>query len=162
MTGEPLMAQDLLETLVGDWEGVYNLWLEPGTLRGESAVRATIRSVLKGRYVVHDYEWADQGAPQQGTMLLGQDGESVWQMAWVDTWRTGRSIMSCTGAASPEATGLGSYDSGDEALGLAHYLGDAGPRPSRRHRMECLAWGQGRQGDRDDVRAPRIVRVCVP
>ncbi len=102
MTGEPLMAQDLLETLVGDWEGVYNLWLEPGTLRGESAVRATIRSVLKGRYVVHDYEWADQGAPQQGTMLLGQDGESVWQMAWVD---------------SPEATGLGSYDSGDEHWG---------------------------------------------
>jgi hypothetical protein len=74
----------------------------------ESPARATIRPVLDGRYVVHDYGWADQGAPQHGTMLLGSDGDGVWHMAWIDTWHTGRSIMACKGEAGPDATMLGS------------------------------------------------------
>jgi hypothetical protein len=81
-----MSQQDLLTALVGEWDGVYRLWLEPGVLRSESPARATIRPVLGGRYVVHDYVWADRGAPQHGTMLLGSDGDDVWNMAWIDTW----------------------------------------------------------------------------
>jgi hypothetical protein len=55
--------QDLLTALVGEWDGVYRLWLEPGVLGSESPARATIRPVLDGRYVVHDYVWADQALP---------------------------------------------------------------------------------------------------
>lgn len=74
------MSQDLLDAVVGEWEGVYELWLEPGALRSESSARASIHPVLEARYVVHDYEWADQGAPQQGTMLqLGRDRGAAWQ-----------------------------------------------------------------------------------
>ena len=80
-----MSQQELLTALVGEWDGVYRLWLQPGVLRSESPARATIRPVLGGRYVVHDYVWADRGAPQHGTMLLGSDGDDVWHMAWIDT-----------------------------------------------------------------------------
>ncbi len=111
------MSENLIEALVGEWEGVYKLWLEPGVLRSESPARASIRAVLAGRYVVVDYHWADRGAPQEGTMLLGCDGEDAWQMAWVDTWHTSRSIMSCTGGAGADLSILGSYDHADEQWG---------------------------------------------
>ena len=34
------MSRDLLAALVGEWNGTYRLWLEPGTLRTEGPRRA--------------------------------------------------------------------------------------------------------------------------
>ncbi len=112
MTGETL-----LDALVGEWNGTYKLWLEPGVLRSESTTRASICPVLEGRYVVHDYRWSDQDAPQRGTMLLGRDRDDLWHMAWADTWHTGLSIMSCVHTSGADATVLGSYEAGDQQWG---------------------------------------------
>jgi Protein of unknown function (DUF1579) len=114
---EPLAPQDLLTAMVGDWEGVYRLWLEPGVLRGESPTRATIYPVLHGRYVSQDYEWADQGILQQGTMLLGRDNDGVWNMAWVDTWHTAGAVMPFKGQDGSGADVLGSYGGNGEQWG---------------------------------------------
>jgi len=139
-----MSQQDLLTALVGVWDGVYRLWLEPGVLRSESPARATIRPVLDGRYVVHDYEWADQGAPQHGTMLLGSDGDDVWPVAWIDTWHTGRSIMPCKGDAGPDATVLGSYAGGGETWGWR----TTWAMPDADH-LVVTAWNLSPQGQQD-------------
>jgi hypothetical protein len=114
---EYLMSQELLTASLGEWEGIYRLWLEPGVLRSESPARGSIRPVIGGRYVVHDYEWADQGTPQQGTMMLGRDGEDAWQLAWVDTFHTGVAIMSSTGEAVTDAAVQGNYGGDGEQWG---------------------------------------------
>jgi hypothetical protein len=114
---EPLLGEDLLTAMVGEWEGTYRVWLEPGVLRSESPSRATIAPMLHGRYVAQDYEWADQGALQQGTMLLGSDGDGVWHMAWVDTWHTASSIMPCRGEAGGAAEVVGTYEGAGEQWG---------------------------------------------
>jgi Protein of unknown function (DUF1579) len=144
-TEEAIMSQqDLLTALVGEWGGIYRLWLEPGVLRSESPARATIRPVLDGRYVVHDYGWADQGAPQHGTMLLGSDGDGVWHMAWIDTWHTGRSIMACKGEAGADATMLGSYDGGGQTWGWR----TTWAMPDADH-LVVMAWNLSPQGQED-------------
>lgn len=139
-----MSERDLLTALVGEWDGIYRLWLEPGVLRSESPARATIRPVLDGRYVVHDYEWADQGAPQHGTMLLGFDSDGVWHMAWIDTWHTGRSIMACKGDAGPDGTVLGSYGGGGQTWGwrTTWAMSDA-------DHLVVTAWNLSPQGQED-------------
>jgi hypothetical protein len=114
---KPLATQDLLTAMVGEWEGTYRVWMEPGVLHSESPSRAVVYPVLHGRYVVQDYEWADQGALQQGTMLLGCDTDAAWHMAWVDTWHTGSSIMLSNGQDGSTAVVLGSYGGNGEQWG---------------------------------------------
>jgi hypothetical protein len=139
-----MSRQEFLAALVGDWEGVYKLWLEPGVLRGESPARGTVRPALEGQYVVHDYAWADEGTPQQGTMLLGTDCDGGWQMAWIDTWHTGRSIMPCKGEAGPDATVTGSYGGDRETWGWRTTL----TMPDSDH-LIVTAWNISPQGQAD-------------
>jgi hypothetical protein len=117
MSWEVLVIPELLKASVGEWEGVYKLWLEPGVLRSESPTRGSIRSLLDGRYIAYDYDWADQGAAQRGTMLFGRDGGNAWQLAWVDTFHTGLSIMSSTGGPTTDAVVQGSYGGDGEQWG---------------------------------------------
>ena len=111
------MSRDLIAALVGDWNGTYRLWFEPGPLRTEGPTRGTGRAVLGGRFVALDYEWTDLDGPQQGSMLLGRTDEGTWQLAWVDTWHTGHLIMFCTGQS----------DADDGAGGSAEVLTSYGP-----------------------------------
>jgi hypothetical protein len=90
-------TRDLLGLLVGEWAGTYRLWLEPHVLRTESPSVCVGRPVLIERFVSLDYSWSDIDTPQLGNMLLGCTDEGVWEMAWVDSWHTGMSMMFCTG-----------------------------------------------------------------
>jgi hypothetical protein len=63
--------------------------------------------MLDGRFVALDYDWIDADGPQLGSMLLGCGEDDKWQMAWVDSWHTGTSIMFCEGG--PEADVVGTY-----------------------------------------------------
>ena len=107
-TSSAVSARDeLLAALVGEWSGTYRLWLEPGELRTETPTRCTGRPVLDGRFAALDYDWIDADGPQLGSMLLGCSEDGEWQMAWVDSWHTGTSIMYCVGG--PEADVVGTY-----------------------------------------------------
>lgn len=86
--------------MVGDWEGTYLLWLRPDELTSESPTHAAVRPVLGGRFVGYDYEWAVNGEPQQGSMLVGCTAAGVLQAAWVDTWHNGDDIMFCASSAA--------------------------------------------------------------
>jgi hypothetical protein len=108
-------GREMIAALVGEWNGTYRLWLEPGKLRTQSSTRCTGRSVLEGRFVAVDYSWTDDDGPQRGSMLLGRTDEGTWEMAWIDTWHTGTSMLFCVGG--PDADMLGSYGPSDEPWG---------------------------------------------
>ena len=114
-SGGAIAAREMITALVGEWNGTYRLWLEPDELRTEGPTRCIGRSLLAGRFVALDYDWVDGHDPQLGSMLLGCSDEGRWEMAWVDSWHTGTSMMFCVGG--PDADVLGAYGRSDERWG---------------------------------------------
>ena len=112
---EPGGAHHALGALVGEWEGPHRLWIQPGDLHEETVMRGTIRALLGGAFVVHDYSWSVDGEPQEGVALLGFDlrrGEFV--SSWIDSWHNGTALMQMTGTATGRPVAVvGSYDAPD-------------------------------------------------
>ncbi len=84
----------------GSWQGTYHLYLYPDQ-HHTSASRATVIPVLGGRFARVDYDWAYDGAPQEGSLLLGaEEATGAVTAVWIDTWHMGDGIMICPGAAN--------------------------------------------------------------
>lgn len=109
-------ARELLEGMVGEWQGRYRVWLEPPAVHTDCRSMLHIEPVLKGRFVSGDYDWssgalpegtegAGDGQAETGSFMLGQTTGGDWQMAWVDSWHQGDSILFCTGGPEPKVTG---------------------------------------------------------
>ena len=58
----------LLPRLVGSWEGTARTWFRPGELGDESRVCGTIRTVLGGRFALHEYHAA------MGQLIVEHEG----------------------------------------------------------------------------------------
>ncbi|MCY1073541.1 DUF1579 domain-containing protein [Archangium lansingense] len=83
-----------LAQLAGEWEGTTKTWFEPDKLADESPWRGTIRPVVGGRFVMHEYEGSMQGKPLSGVAIYGYHVDSDrFEMAWVDSFHTGTSIL---------------------------------------------------------------------
>ena len=111
-------AADVLAALRGEWTGVYRLWLEPGDLRADCPSTLRAEPVLDGRFVSLAYTWEVDGGPQAGQMLLGPGP----QMAWVDPWHNGGSIMFSEAVAGSDGDEggfnvVGSYGPADAPWG---------------------------------------------
>ncbi|HUR49437.1 MAG TPA: DUF1579 family protein [Acidimicrobiales bacterium] len=109
-------ARDLLSGIVGEWQGRYRVWLEPPAVHTDCRSMLHIEPLLDGRFVSGDYDWASGGAtehapssvegqPQTGSFMLGCSTAGEWQMAWVDSWHNGDSILFSTGGPEPKVTG---------------------------------------------------------
>jgi len=111
-------AHHWLASLVGDWEGTTRTWFEPGKLGDESPTRGTMRAVLGGRFVVHEYDGTLLGEPLHGMTLYGCHLESGrWQSAWIDDRHMGTGIMFSEGARTEEGFSvLGQYDDPSQTL----------------------------------------------
>ena len=123
----------------GSWAGTARLWLQPGVLAGEDAVTGTVDGFHGGRWTRHEYETTIDGKRETGTALLGfQLIGRLWQVAWLDTWHTGSSIMFFEGVVEPDAGALSvlgsypdvegppwgwrtSFEPGDDTLLVRHY-----------------------------------------
>ncbi|TSC25854.1 DUF1579 domain-containing protein [Corallococcus sp. Z5C101001] len=107
-----------LSQLVGAWEGVARTWFEPDTVADESPITGTIRGVLDGRFVVHEYTSAMGGKPLSGMATLGYhlDG-GHFTMVWVDTFHVGTDILNSVGTpgVSDRFSVLGSYFTGEQS-----------------------------------------------
>jgi hypothetical protein len=107
-------AHHLLERLVGSWAGTTRTWFQPDELADESPTRGRFRSVLDGRFVVHEYESAMQGKPTSGMAILGYHLDAGrFTMAWVDSYAMGTATMHAEGEPRSEGAGfsvLGHYD----------------------------------------------------
>lgn len=114
-----------LARMAGEWEGTYRLWFEPDMLAAESSQRGSLRPVLGGRFLVHEYEWEFDGRRYAGVALIGYHiDERRWECAWVDSFHTGSSILfsqtashNAQGAEPPHFTVLGSYGDGQTPPG---------------------------------------------
>ena|SRR5688572_14121516 len=83
-----------LMSLEGKYSGITKVWFEPGVQGDESPCSGTLRSVLDGRFLLHEYEGSLQGKPIQGIALYGCSlGDNKLQTAWVDSFHNGTAIM---------------------------------------------------------------------
>lgn len=83
-----------LARMAGTWEGVCRLWFERDMLAAEAIQRGTLRPILRGRFLQHDYTWTFDERPQAGIALLGHHiDEQRWECAWADSFHTGSSMM---------------------------------------------------------------------
>ena len=105
-------ALDILLACAGRWRGTNRLQ-DPNTNAPEqSSSTATITRLLGGKFIRLDYTWAYQGAPQEGSLLIGHDaGAGVVTAHWIDTWHMGNKVMACQGAVEKNGaiTVRGSY-----------------------------------------------------
>lgn len=94
-------AVEALIAAAGRWRGTNTLQ-DPFSGRPEASPSAAeVTPILGGRFARIDYTWAYQGAPQEGSLLVGFDpktGEGAGH--WIDTWHMGRAILACKGAGS--------------------------------------------------------------
>lgn len=94
MFDEPTSVHTDLGRLEGNWEGTVRTWFEPGKLADEQPVRGTMRPVLDGRFMLHEYETVLSGSPCKGLALYGFDAQSNrYQTAWIDSCHNGTAIM---------------------------------------------------------------------
>lgn len=90
-----------LSRLMGEWQGQTRTWFEPGKLGDESEWRGTIRPILDGRFVMHEYEGALQGEPLQGVAIYGYYlAFERYESAWVDSFHMGTGMMLSEGKAT--------------------------------------------------------------
>lgn len=106
----------LLARMAGAWAGMTRIWYEPGQApASEERQRGTLRSVLGGRFLLHEYATTIDGVAHQGVALIGRHlDEDTCEIAWVDSFHTGTSIITSVAAAGATKgfSALGSYGDG--------------------------------------------------
>ena len=104
-----------LAAMAGHWQGTTRVWFEadqPPVM--EVVQHGTLRSVLGGRFLLHEYRYGEGEQAGEGIALFGLHlDEQSFENAWVDPFHTGTSILFST--AAEDGTGfkvLGSYGDG--------------------------------------------------
>ena len=111
----PMQHKELLQQLVGKWEGSCHTWFEPGKLADESRVSGEFVEVLDGRFVRHTYESTIQGKPRHGEELIAFNSmTNVFQVSWVDDFHMNYAIMFSQGSLVNHGFSVrGEYDVGE-------------------------------------------------
>jgi hypothetical protein len=100
-----------LARLAGEWKGTAKTWFEPDKLGDESPVTGTMKLIMGGRFIMHEYKGSMQGQPLEGLAIYGYHlGLKKFQSAWIDSFHNGSAIMfSESTKGSGEMNVLGSY-----------------------------------------------------
>ena len=102
--GAPGEHHRQLNALIGDWEGVFRLWIEPGGPPMESRGTVSRMWVLGGRYIHEavDAEAFGGGGAFHGIGYIGFNNvDGRYETVWLDNQSTGVSIE--TGTYDPES-----------------------------------------------------------
>jgi hypothetical protein len=115
--GKRVMPRDYLKSLVGSWEGTCQTWIKPGKLADESRVKGTIRPLLDGRLVRHEYVGTMQGKPRHGEETIGFSSMAKrFQISWIDDFHMSDGILFSEGEATARGfTVKGKYAMGPDA-----------------------------------------------
>lgn len=103
-----------LARMAGQWQGRFRLWFTPGEPADDTVQRGSIRVLLGGRVLVHEYSGQCNGEPMEGVALIAYHlDESRYESAWAESFGTGTALMYSTGASGdPRLSVLGSYADG--------------------------------------------------
>ena len=106
--------QELLESLVGTWEGTVRTWFRPGQLADESSVKGQIKPILGGRFVRHTYQGSMKGKPRTGEETIAfNPAMRKFQVSWFDDFHMSYGILFSEG----EPADKGFSVSGQYSLG---------------------------------------------
>lgn len=100
-----------LSRLVGEWKGTAKTWFDPNKLEDESPVSGTMKLILDGKFILHEYKGSFGGKPITGMAILGYHlGLQKYQCAWIDSFHNGSAIMFSEGKkGGKDISVLGSY-----------------------------------------------------
>jgi hypothetical protein len=100
-----------LDRLAGTWEGTTKTWFDPSKLEDESPIKGTMKLVLDGRFIQHNYTSSFGDKPITGMAIIGFHLElQKFQCAWIDSFHNGSAIMFSEGKKSDNNISvLGSY-----------------------------------------------------
>jgi hypothetical protein len=103
------------QSFVGNWEGHTITWFEPGVIADRSPMAGTIRPILGGRFLLHEYSGTLSGDAFEGMSIYGFDiASSTFQAAWIDNFHMGTGIMLSGGSVIEKGFSvLGSYGGPD-------------------------------------------------
>ncbi len=83
-----------LSRLAGTWQGTTKTWFEPDKLADESEIRGTMRVILGGKFIMHEYQASFEGKPLEGIAIYGYHlGLGRFQSAWLDSFHNGTAMM---------------------------------------------------------------------
>lgn len=83
-----------LGQLEGNWEGTSKTWFEPDKVHDESPVQGSIKPILGGQYVLHEYSGSFAGKPLEGLAIFGYNlALGKFEMVWVDSFHTGTAML---------------------------------------------------------------------
>lgn len=103
-----------LAKLVGNWSGMTKTWFEPDKLADESPMTGTIKTILDGRFVMHEYSGSLQGKPLAGVAIYGFDlATNKFQIGWVDSFHMSTAIMLSEGDGCDRFNAFGTYFAGE-------------------------------------------------
>ena len=105
-----------MSAFTGEWEGTTKTWFQPGILADESPMYGVIRSILGGRFLMHEYRGTLSGKTFEGIAIFGYSiSHKKYQSAWIDSFHMGTAIMFATGNESQDKlTVTGSYGAGTD------------------------------------------------
>jgi hypothetical protein len=85
----------------------------------ESTWKGTIRPILDGRFMLHEYEGSFQGKPTKGLAIYGYDlVQDKYQTAWIDTYHMSTGILYSEDAGKKDHfSATGTYYAGKEEDG---------------------------------------------
>lgn len=100
-----------LSKLTGEWKGVARVWFEPDKVADESPVTGTMKPLMDGRFILHEYKGSFGGKPLEGMAIYGYHLElKKIQAAWIDSFHNGSAIMFSEGIRGGDKMSmLGSY-----------------------------------------------------
>ncbi|HSB93644.1 MAG TPA: DUF1579 domain-containing protein [Flavitalea sp.] len=100
-----------LSKLVGAWKGLSRVWFDPAKLEDESPITGTMRLLMDGRYVLHEYRTGFGDKEITGMAIYGYNLDTQkYQCAWIDSFHTATMILFSEGKkADQKMEVLGSY-----------------------------------------------------
>ncbi|MEH6679895.1 MAG: DUF1579 family protein [Sediminicola sp.] len=100
-----------LGRLVGEWKGTTKTWFDPSKLEDESPIRGTMKPILDGKFILHEYFSSFGDKDIKGMAIYGYHlGLGKFQCAWIDSFHNGTAMMFSEGKkGDTELSVLGSY-----------------------------------------------------
>jgi hypothetical protein len=100
-----------LSKMVGEWKGTTKTWFDPAKLEDESPINGTMRFVLDGRFIIHEYNSSFGDKPVTGLAIYGYNLDlQKFQCAWIDSFHNGSAIMFSQGdKGAADINVLGGY-----------------------------------------------------
>jgi len=107
-------VKSFLETLNGQWQGTYKLWLDPTHAPEQSDTSMVVKATANGSYYLIHYDWLFKNSNKAGIFLLASKDDKV-QVTWGDSFHMDPMPMVCAGELKQSTLGFtGSYPAGEE------------------------------------------------